>query len=555
VLAGSFAATPSGFALQFNAPFLVNSITPVLYGQGFGMTAPVPSMTLTQTKDAGGNPVNIPIEGSLVLNTATNTMTFVATNTALLVNNGSPILLDGTYAVVVHSSAATDGFQALNSGGGFLDGLGTGTPGSGDYTATFTVNAAAAHAAVVWVPATADGPGQPLEAPGNNQSGGGYPLYLNSTGGVNSVQVILNYDPALLTVTGVTGAGFALLPSSTSGHAVLQYSGPALPPGPQTAIGFVTATVPSGTVVNPMPYKAKDLLHLSGVQLNGDAIPAATGDALHLVAYVADADGNGSYGSNDAVLITRVSLQTDSGFTAYPLVDPLIVADTDGSGFIPADAALQANEAGIGLMTPNLPSPPIPSGVVFQPIANNVDPSLSLVVRSEAQGASTVTVAVNIDDARPAGSTGLLRGHLALTYDPRRFTVSAADVHLGSLLAAGSGWSVVATINAVTGQIAIDLSSTVPIANPSGGALVVIDFHALDAGVSPGSQAPVALAAWVNPTGRQVVRTELEDAQGTFTLTPAPTVAEESRKKLAKAMARGNTTTARPISELLDPQL
>jgi len=41
-----------------------------------------------------------------------------------------------------------------------------------------------------------------------------------------------------------------------------------------------------------------------------------TADGLHLVAYVADADGNGSYGSNDAVLITRVDLQTDSGFTA-----------------------------------------------------------------------------------------------------------------------------------------------------------------------------------------------------------------------------------------------
>ena len=34
-----------------------------------------------------------------------------------------------------------NGFQALNTGGGFLDGLGTGTPGSGDFTATFTVSA------------------------------------------------------------------------------------------------------------------------------------------------------------------------------------------------------------------------------------------------------------------------------------------------------------------------------------------------------------------------------------------------------------------------------
>ncbi len=115
-----------------------------------------------------------------------------------------------------------------------------------------------------------------------------------------------------------------------------------------------------------MPYKARDLLHLTNVFLNGGAIPVATSDGLHLVAYVGDVDASGSYTSNDAVLITRVALQTDTGFAAYPLVDPVIVADTDGTGFIPADAALQANEASVGVPTANLPVPPIPGGVVFQ---------------------------------------------------------------------------------------------------------------------------------------------------------------------------------------------
>src|SRR5262249_13524972 len=35
VVPGSFAGTPSGFSLQFNAPFLLNATTPILYGQGF----------------------------------------------------------------------------------------------------------------------------------------------------------------------------------------------------------------------------------------------------------------------------------------------------------------------------------------------------------------------------------------------------------------------------------------------------------------------------------------------------------------------------------------
>jgi beta-glucanase (GH16 family) len=370
VLPGSLVDTPSGFVLTFNAPFLINANTPVLFGQGFGAAAPVSSLTLVQTRNGSGQVVNNPITGSLVPSPATNSITFVATNTALLVNGGSPVLPDGTFAVTLHSSAASNGIEALYQGGGFLDGLSTGTAGSGDYTATFTVNVAGQQEDVLWVPATADGPGQPLSAPGQNQAGGGYPIYLSdTTGAVTNVQVTLNYNPALLIVTGASGAGFSLLGASTPGHAVLEYSGPALPTGNKTPIGFIAASVPGGTAASPMPYKAQDLLHLSAIALNGGAVPAVGGDALHLVAYVGDADGNGAYSSNDAVLITRVSLQTDTGFTAYSLVDPVIVADTDGSGFVPADAALQVNEASVGLPTANLPIPPIPGGVVFQATA------------------------------------------------------------------------------------------------------------------------------------------------------------------------------------------
>jgi hypothetical protein len=119
------------------------------------------------------------------------------------------------------------------------------------------------------------------------------------------------------------------------------------------------------TLCQDLRTSLQKLRVLSGVSLNGGAVPALGSQAIHLVAYVGDADGNGTYSSKDALLITRVVLQTDTGFAAYPLVDPVIVADTDGSGFIPSDAALQANEAGVGVATANLPVPPIPSGVHF----------------------------------------------------------------------------------------------------------------------------------------------------------------------------------------------
>jgi hypothetical protein len=511
VVPGSFAGSPTGFSLQFNAPYLINSLTPVLYGSGFGGGAPAPSVTLTGP--------NGPVEGSLVLDPATNRITFVATNTAYEANNGSPLLPDGSYTVVVRSSGPT-GFQALNAGGGSLDGLRSGFAGSGDFTATFTVNAGAK--AVVWVPATADGPGQALVAPGNNLVGGGYPIYLSdTTGAVTDVQVTLNYNSALLTVTGVTGAGFTLLASSTPGHAVLEYNGPALPTGSQVPLGYLLATVPGGSAADPTPYRAKDLLHLSNIKINGGSIAAVGSDALHLVAYVGDGDGNGSYSSGDAVLVTRAAIQSDSGFAAYPLVDPVIVADTDGSGFIPADAALQVNEAGVNVPSANLPSPPIPDGVVFQPVGNNVDPTLSLEVGGGGRGTGdggVVTATVGIDDAHPAGSTGLVEAHLALTYDPRQFTVSAADVHAGSVLAGGE-WSIVPTIDPATGQIGIALSGSTPVASTLGGSLVTIDFHQVAGRIANPSS--IALAASVNPNG-QFFATELEDAQGTFTLTPAP---------------------------------
>jgi hypothetical protein len=519
VVAGSFTGTPSGYSLQFNAPFLVNSVTPALYGSGFGASATVtPTVTLTQTTGTppAGNTLPYQVPGSLVVNAASNSLTFVETNTASIVGNGTPLLPDGTYVVDIHSSGA-NGLQALYSGGGYLDGTRAGTPGH-DFTATFTVGAGAAHDDVLWVPATADGPGEALSAPGKNQAGGGYPVYLSDqTGMVTSVQATLTYNPALLTVTTTSTATFNVM-VPTPGTAVLTYSGPAMATGQEIPLGYLIANVPAGTTTNPTPYKAKDLLHLANVSLNDGTIPVVLSDGLHLVAYVDDADGNGMYSSNDAVLVTRALLNSDTGFTAFPLVDPVIVADTDGDGFIPADAALQANEAGVGFPTANLPIPPIPSGIVFESIANNVDPSISIPSNLQVAPDGTIMVPVNIDDPHPVGSTGLIRAHLALTYDPQQFSVSASDVNLGSFLAGGD-WTITPSIDQATGQIAIALSSDTPISSSLGGSLVTIDFHPTNT-TSPVLSA-FQLVASASPNG-QYVATELEDAQGTFTLTPAP---------------------------------
>src|SRR5207302_508068 len=111
-----------------------------------------------------------------------------------------------------------------------------------------------------------------------------------------------------------------------------------------------------------------------------------------------------------------------------------------------------------------------------------------------------VSVPVNLDETRPDGSTGLIAADLALTYNPTLFSVTAADIHAGSVLA-GSNWSIVPTIDQATGQIGISLSSSMPITSNFAGSLVTIDFHQTGTGAGA---AAIQLVASVNPNGHLI---------------------------------------------------
>src|SRR6185369_7499939 len=82
---------------------------------------------------------------------------------------------------------------------------------------------------------------------------------------------------------------------------------------------------------------------------------------------------------------------------------------------------------------------------------------------------------------------GLMEAVLALKYDPKVFTVSASDVHLGSLPASGSGWKLSAVVNAQAGASGINLVRS------------------------------------VNPTGQRAYVTTASDAAGPYILHPAVT--------------------------------
>jgi hypothetical protein len=129
---------------------------------------------------------------------------------------------------------------------------------------------------------------------------------------------------------------------------------------------------------------------------------------------------------------------------------------------------------------------------------------------------------VDIDTARPEGSTGMVDAILALSFDPKTFDVSAADVQLGAVLASGSGWRFDAEVNSQTGLIGVELWSPTPIASGAGGSLVTIAMHPrqmVDGGrwMVDNAMPPLTIVPFADPLGgSHVYRTSVADAQGEF---------------------------------------
>jgi hypothetical protein len=119
-----------------------------------------------------------------------------------------------------------------------------------------------------------------------------------------------------------------------------------------------------------------------------------------------------------------------------------------------------------------------------------------------------------VDTAHPEGSTGMVDAVLALKYDANAFTVSAADVQLGTVLQSGSGWQLKSEVNAQSGQIGIEVFSNTPIRTTAGGSLVTITLHPR---TTDESSSPLTIVPIVDPAGgAHVYQTALSDAHGEF---------------------------------------
>ncbi len=505
----SLTPTPSGFTATFDKPFVPTDIN--LYDSSSG--GGVDDVVLT-----GPNAPQISFHGSLIISANDQTITFVKTSnfTGAGFNPGTGVLSAGTYTVTFRSAAS--GF--VDSLNGPLDGLNNGNPAGSNYVTTFVVTS---PPVVVAIPAFARGPDSVDTINLPNSATTGIPLNVSVATGITSGKFTLQYNSALLSITAafantsLSGASLSLDAASTAGTAILDFSSPtALTQTSFLRLGGLTATVPA--TANSL-YRSKALLHWSGVTLNGGAINAEGGDAVEIVAYFGDASGtaNGNLSGGDASDISAVAtgistngtLGTLGGFAAFPLGDPVIVADLNNDGLVDASDVTLLNSVLSG--TPRTQIPTIPTNVAIT--AYGPDPALSLPTTLVGLPGSTVVVPVNIDTAKPVGSNGATEAILALKYNPQVFTVSPADVQAGSLT---SGWQVTTVVNAQTGEIGIDIFSTSPIQTTLGGSLVTVSLHVRD--TAPVGSTALTLVNQVNPTGQRLFTTTVSDGNGAFVL-------------------------------------
>jgi hypothetical protein len=352
-----------------------------------------------------------------------------------------------------------------------------------------------------------------------NSATGGIPLNLSDGSSVTSGTFTLQYNSALLTITGaqvntaLTGAVLSLSAASTPGNAILTFSSPTALSAGVARLGGLTATVPNSTA---SAYKSKALLHFSGITFNGGAKSVVGDDAVQVVGYFGDTTGDGSLSAGDASLIARVASTLDGnsttlpGFSAFQLADPAIVGDISGNGSVDSADVTLLNSTVSG--TPHTQVPTIPVGLTIVP--TGPDPVLSVPMALQANPGDIVAVPVNIDTARPDGSTGMTEAILALQYDPAAFDLSPADIHLGSLPGSSSGWQVSSIVNPQTGMVGIDLVGSIPIQTTAGGSLVVIDLHAR--ATVPAGSGQIQLLTQNDPAGQHVFQTGVSDAQGSF---------------------------------------
>jgi N-acetylneuraminic acid mutarotase len=501
--------TATGFIVTFSKPIVASDIN--LYGGA--VANPIRNVTMVGNNTG---PIFGPVNGIFVIDSSGTSATFKASSDWLqnIADQTDLLLPNDTWTVTLQSGTGTG-----STANGFFDALGApldggNNGGTADFVTTFTT--ANDGKPALTIPDFARGPdgSAPIKVP--NGSAKGIPVTLaKAPAGTKDVVFTLHYNTALLMVTGAgtgdssgTGSTFTAGTSANGAVTFTWHNGTGL--SGDIVLGGIVANVPNSAA---NLYKAKDLMTMDGITVNGTAL-TLTSPAVHINAYFGDLSGDGQITGLDLAVAGNVAAGAPAspiGLSAYKLVDPGLIGDIGGDGSI--DSAAISSLAGYlaHVATPSIPTPP--AGLTITP--GGPDPTLNLS-KSQLSG-GIANVSVLLDHPRPEGSTGMTEAVIGLSYDPRVLTVSAAGITLGSIPVSGSGWRLESVIDLVTGQIAIDLFSTTPISEVQGGSLVNVAFH-----TAPGANASttaVQLDSAITPLGRWY-STEVADGDGKLVVSP-----------------------------------
>ena len=152
--------------------------------------------------------------------------------------------------------------------------------------------------------------------------------------------------------------------------------------------------------------------------------------------------------------------------------------------------------------------------------------ALSIPTNLVGEQGGTVTVPIDLASLNDgSGHIGLSGGDFVLFYNPAAFAVSNADVNLGTVPSASTGWSV-SSNTATPGYLNIVLNPGTTITSAAGGSLVTVNFHILGNAPLGASQIDLAADATDGPDGPGTV-TYVAGEQGNsaanhYILSPAP---------------------------------
>ena len=174
-----------------------------------------------------------------------------------------------------------------------------------------------------------------------------FDITLDNGENVTKAEFTFNYDPDTLSISDVIID--SELPSdwtvtaedlNTPGMATITVEGTTL-----LDSGTVDLVQLQGTIPETATYGIDSAIAIKDISLNDGSIDATGDIALQQTSSLGDVDGDGSYSDTDSYLISQFAVGLSDSFTAFPLIDPLVVADINEDGIISAlDSFLIARE-------------------------------------------------------------------------------------------------------------------------------------------------------------------------------------------------------------------